>query len=380
MRPKDRVIAALEHREPDRVPVGEIGADYEITERALGRRTYYRSKWREYKALWEGKREEIVQSYIRDIVDLTLAFEWDFVAVPLVPARQDRYEMPEFLAEYIWRDSSGRIWQYSPISEGHAVAIENIDMSIEDIVMPGEPAEVDRSRLEAIEGVVRQLGGSHFSIARIGDPSFPWDVTVGMEQFLIRMVTDPGFIHKTIEASTRQATALARAAVELGCDATSTGDDFCDNRGSIMGPERFREFCLPSLRRVVDATHDAGAYFIKHSDGNHWTILDDFVAANVDGWQGIQTSAGMDFALLKERYGQELCLFGGIDCEVLVAGKPDEVRERVRHTIRSAGAGGGLAIASSNTLMVGTKYENYMAVLETVRDYGRYPLARPATT
>ena len=201
-----------------------------------------------------------------------------------------------------------------------------------------------------------------------------------MEQFLIRMVTDPGFIHKTIEASTRQATALARAAVELGCDATSTGDDFCDNRGPIMGPERFREFCLPSLRRVVDATHDAGAYFIKHSDGNHWTILDDFVAANVDGWQGIQTSAGMDFALLKERYGQELCLFGGIDCEVLVAGKPDEVRERVRHTIRSAGAGGGLAIASSNTLMVGTKYENYMAVLETVRDYGRYPLARPATT
>ena len=377
MRPKDRVIAALEHREPDRVPVGEIGADYEITERALGRRTYYRSKWREYKALWEGKREEIVQSYISDIIDLTLAFEWDFVAVPLVPARRDHYEMPELVAEYTWRDSSGRVMQYSPVSEGHAVAIGNIDMSIEDIDMPSDPAEVDWSRLEAVAGVAAELGETHFIIARVGDPSFPWDVTVGMEEFLIRMVTDPEFVRKAIEANTRQAVALAQAAIELGCDAASTGDDFCGNRGPIMGPERFREFCLPSLKRVVEATHDAGAYFIKHSDGNQWAILDDFVTVGVDGWQGIQTSVGMDFALLKQRYGHNLCLFGGIDCEALVAGTPDDVRESVLQTLRCAGPGGGLVITSSNTLMVGTKYENYMAVLETVRQFGRYPLALP---
>ena len=87
MLPKERVIAALEHREGDRVPVGEIGADWEITERALGHQTYYRSKWKEWVAEWEGRRDEVAESYGRDIVEIARKFEWDFVVVPLVPAR-----------------------------------------------------------------------------------------------------------------------------------------------------------------------------------------------------------------------------------------------------------------------------------------------------
>jgi hypothetical protein len=377
VRPKDRMVAALEHQESDRVPVGELAADYEITERALGRWTYYRSKWREYYALWEGKRDEIVRSYTRDIVDLTRTFGWDFVGVPLVPAKNAHYEMPEFLAEYTWRDPAGRVMKYSPISEGHAMVIQNIDMSLGDIDMPTYPAEIDWSQLEVIEGVVKELRDTHFLIARVGGSSFPWEETVGMEEFLVRMITQPEFVRKAIEASTRQVVALARAAIELGCDAVSTGEDYCDNRGPIMGPRRFREFCLPSLRRVVRATHDVGGYFIKHSDGNHWAILDDFVEAGVDGWHGIQISIGMDFTSLKQKYGQDLCFFGGVDCETLVSGTPHDVQEQVLNTLRCAGKGGGLAIASSNTLMVGTRYENYLALLETVRQFGNYPLTLP---
>ena len=63
MLPKSRVIAALEHHKPDRVPVGEIGVDYTITEQALGHETLYRAKWKEYMAFWQGRREEIVEQY-----------------------------------------------------------------------------------------------------------------------------------------------------------------------------------------------------------------------------------------------------------------------------------------------------------------------------
>jgi hypothetical protein len=78
MLPKSRMIAALEHRNVDRVPVGEIGVDYTITERALGHETLYRAKWKEYQAYWQGRRDEIVESYKRDIVALARKFEWDF--------------------------------------------------------------------------------------------------------------------------------------------------------------------------------------------------------------------------------------------------------------------------------------------------------------
>ena len=52
---KERVIAALEHREPDRVPTGENAVDYELVEKALGRPTLYNARWRELQALWQGK-------------------------------------------------------------------------------------------------------------------------------------------------------------------------------------------------------------------------------------------------------------------------------------------------------------------------------------
>ena len=56
------VIAALEFQTPDRITVGETGVDYTITEQALGRPTIYRGKWKEYTALWEGRRDEYVES------------------------------------------------------------------------------------------------------------------------------------------------------------------------------------------------------------------------------------------------------------------------------------------------------------------------------
>jgi uroporphyrinogen decarboxylase len=254
------------------------------------------------------------------------------------------------------------------------MTVEEIDMSIDDLLLPDEPVDIDWSQLEAIEAVAKELGDTHFIVAGIDGGSFPWDVTVGMEEFLMRMVVEPEFVRRAIEAGTRKAVALARAVIELGCGAVWTSEDYCDNRGPIMGPRLFRDFCLPSLERVVEATHEAGGYFIKHSDGNQWAILGDFVDVGVDGWHGIQPSAGMDFGLLKKKHGQDLCLFGGVECDTLVAGTPDDVRAEVLGTLQSAGVGGGLVFSSGNTLMVGVKYENYMMVLDTLRRFGHYPL------
>ena len=46
MTSKERVIRALQHKEPDRVPTGEMGVDYTIAEKLVGRKTYYRAKYR----------------------------------------------------------------------------------------------------------------------------------------------------------------------------------------------------------------------------------------------------------------------------------------------------------------------------------------------
>jgi len=92
------------------------------------------------------------------------------------------------------------------------------------------------------------------------------------------------------------------------------------------------------------------------------------IEAGSDGWHGIQPSIGMDPAKLKEMYGNDLCFFGGVDCDTLVAGTPNEVRQETRYAVQHAGNEGGLVLTSSNTLMVGVKYENYLAMLQAARE------------
>ncbi len=376
MLPKERMLAAMEHREGDRVPVGELASDFEMTERVLGHPTYYRSKWREYKAEWEGRREDVAASYSRDIVDLARTLEWDFLVVPLVPARRHVCPKPEMLGEYRWRDASGKVWQYSPDSGGHAMLIEAPPMNVADIVLPKD-FQVDESRLEAIAAAVRALGDTHFVVGRLPECTFPWDLTIGMEDFLMRMITQREFVQRATEAAVRQGEAWAAAMCDLGVDAVIECTDYCDNFGPMMGPKLFREFILPGIRRLGKVAHSKGKYFLKHTDGNTWAILDDMIAAGIDGWQGIQPSIGMDLKALKEKYCGKLCLFGGVNNETLIAGTPAEVMEEVEYAFRYAAPGGGYVLASGNTLQIGTKYENYVAMRKAARQFGTYPIVLP---
>lgn len=375
MKPRDRVIAALNHQEPDRVPTGENAVDYELVERILGHPTLYNSRWRELKALWDGRRDEVVADYGTAHVELARALEWDYVRVPTVPADKP-YPRPRMTGPHSWLDENGHEVSFHPDSGNIAVARDRSGMTIDELPDPDEPFAVDPSQLEAVRYVVQELGNTHFIVGRTPiDGTFPYQQTTGMEEFLIRMVTEPEFVHRAIEIYVNRSITWIEAMLDAGVDAVMTTDDYCDNRGPFMGPARYREFVLPGLVRQVEAAHAKGGYFVKHTDGNVWSILDTFVETRIDAWHGIQPSIGMDPRLLKERYGADLCFFGGVNCETLVAGAPDEAREEVRYAIRHAAPGGGLVVTTGNVLQPGTRLECYLAARQATRDYGAYPIA-----
>jgi len=111
MNGKERMIAALNHQEPDRVPIGEMGIDYPVIERVLGHETFYRAKTKERQAIWAGRRNEVVGSQKRDLVDLVLALEWDFVPVFLTYSDKVDYRPAHFLDDHTWEDTEGNVWQ-----------------------------------------------------------------------------------------------------------------------------------------------------------------------------------------------------------------------------------------------------------------------------
>lgn len=374
MLPKSRVIAALEHREPDRVPIGETGVDWEITDRALGVETLYRAKWRTNLALWEGRRNDVVESHVRDLVGLARKFDWDLVMVPLMPSQADSYTRPEMLGKYQWRDERGRVWQYSPESGGHFMVVHYPPMTIDDLPDPNAQVSVDVSQFEALDRIVKEMGDTHMVFARVPDGTFPWQETVGIEAFLENMLVEPEFVRRAIAAYTKRSVAYIKAAAIAGADAVLLGTDYCDNRGPMMSPRLFSEFILPSMAKMTAAAHEDGLFLVRHTDGYQWPILDFFVEAGIDGWHGIQPRIGMDLRLLKEKYAGRLAFFGGINCETLTLGTPEDVEEEVKYAIRHAAPGGGLIITSGNTLMPGTRYENYLAMVAATRTLGRYPI------
>ena len=117
MTPKERVKAVLNHEEPDRVPTGEFAMDYKIIEAVLGRETFYRSKSREIRALWDGRRDEVVESQKKDLVEFIRKTDMDMVPVQMVPARNAVFDKPKQIDENTYKDSFGNLLRYSEATQ-----------------------------------------------------------------------------------------------------------------------------------------------------------------------------------------------------------------------------------------------------------------------
>jgi uroporphyrinogen decarboxylase len=168
---------------------------------------------------------------------------------------------------------------------------------------------------------------------------------------------------------------LMRRAIREGSDAVVSGDDYANQHGTVMSPQHFRQFVLPYLKRSIDAAHDEGVPFIKHTDGNIWAILDDLVQAGIGALDPIEPAAGMDIGEVKAKYGDRIAVIGNVDCSfVLTRGTVEEVEEAVKETIAKASPGGGHILASSNSIHPAVKPENYKAMVEAARKFGRYPI------
>ncbi len=374
MNSKERVLAAIAHEEADRVPCGENEVDYLLVEELLGYETLYNSRWREKQALWDGRRDEIVADYAKAHVDLVRALDWDYVRVQSAPVAKE-YRHPQMTGDYSWLDEKGREVQYSPDVGNVSTFTGTQDMTIDDLPDPDASFTVDPSEMDTIRMVVAELGDTHFIIGRSPvDGTFPFNYTVGMQEFLVRMITEPEFVERAVEVYVNRSIAYFNAMFDAGVDAVMVTDDYSGNKGPFMGPERFRRFVAPGIERQADAIHARGGIFVKHTDGYTWPILDDMVATGIDAWHGIQPNIGMDLKLLKEKYGDNLCFFGGINCETLVEGTTQQASEEVRYAVKYAAPGGGLVLATGNVLQPGTQLANYLAARQALRECGDYPI------
>jgi hypothetical protein len=152
----------------------------------------------------------------------------------------------------------------------------------------------------------------------------------------------------------------------------------CDDsalRGTTMiNPKYHREFIIPSYKRIIKILKKAGKYVIFHSDGYTEPYFEGLIEAGFDGVESLEPMAGMDLKHLKETYGDDLCLIGNIDVsQLLPYGTKEDVVNAVKKCIKNAGEGGGYILSPCTDITNSCKLENVLTMISATKKYGKYP-------
>ena len=383
--PRERVLTALDHKEPDRVPI-VVGVS-----NATG------IKARPYRGLAALLGLEPGNEFIYDWPELGTAQPTEailrrlgtdvrpvFDAFPAATLRRNR-ERPAH-APFIDDWGSGQIeigdgtWfpGVHPLREAEAIdAIEAYPW----------PDMDDASRVAHVHEAAAALAADgEYAIMATPWLLFPLErafAMQGMETFLGNLAMEPEFA----EALLRKTAALCQQLMghflrELGdnVDIIKIGDDLGTEKSLLMSPAMYRRILKPIHAEYIAFIRErTKARVFFHTDGDVFDLLDDLVEIGIDIVNPVQSSAGRmsDLAGLKRRYGERVSFCGAIDTQrVLPTGTPAEVRAEVGRAIDALGHGGGYMLASVHTVMDEVPPENILAMVDAAMDLGRYPLRR----
>jgi uroporphyrinogen-III decarboxylase len=372
MTSKERVTAALEGRIPDRVPYAEFAVDFDTVERLLGHETYLRAKARSQIAFWEGRHDEVAASWLEDHIALQRKLPLDIVTFPMatweLPPPDDAQPAPRRIDAVTWEDREGRVYKLSEATQDitcvHDPVRDARVFTAAEFEKEPEPPRRDERSWKILDAVVQEFKREKYICGPSGG-SVGIVLLGGMERGLLELAANPEAVRAATKFLVRQQNLADEALIHPDSDAVMWAEDLGYKTGPLIGPAMFRDFFLEANKeraRNVKGKH--GKKILKHCCGNINMLLDFFVEIGFDAYQSIQPTAGMDICRLKKDYGDKLALWGGVAVENLVGGTPEDVRADVRRAMECAKPGGRFILGASHSIAVGTRYDNYMAMLD----------------
>ncbi len=357
---KQRILTALDCAVPDQVPIFELYINESSLVRIAGLLSQEEVGVEAAKDRFGEECDEILDLYCFIVTELGLDATCSSFSIGL----QD-------LGDGTARDKFGTLYRLSEHGEG--LPFDGPVKDLSDIKQLKAACSVEADDLAPVQRVMDKVGPDKAHFLAVNDPfKVMWRWRGGMENLLVDYLLDPELVHALTRAATDFNLAVIEKAGELGVDAIIVPGDLAGETTTIMSPDHYREYLKPYHRQMVEFAHQQGLKIVKHSDGNVWPILDDFVEVGFDGIHPIQPQC-MDISAVKQHLDGQACIIGNIDCRnLLVSGTPQQVREAVKQTIAVAAPGGGYIISSSNSIHPGCQPENYVAMVQAAHEYGSY--------
>lgn len=330
---RERVMTALEHRSPDRVP---------------------------YHIEFTVPAHEAMVRYTGDPDFATKLGNALTVLEPLLPNAWREVEPG------IWADQFGVRWNRTVDKDIGVVCNQVVTQENVDSFRLPDPHEA--ARYAAIEAAVKAPYRG-FTVVNLGFSLYEraWTLA-GMEQTLMAMAADAAFVHRLMDRILAYNLAVIEHACSYGVDAMMFGDDWGHQHGLIMGYSHWREFILPRIRQMYAAVHMHGKRVFIHSCGKVDSLFPDLIRAGVDVFNPFQPEV-IDVEEAKRVYGSQLCFYGGISTQRLLPyGTSQEVRDQVRRLIDTVGVNGGYIAAPAHAIPGDARPENVEAMIDVLRN------------
>jgi uroporphyrinogen decarboxylase len=374
MTSRERLQTALDHSEPDRVPI------------IIGANNTTGIKMASYKNLKVFAGIDASNEYIYDWPELGTA-SVDEETLRLL--QSDVRPVHDRFPEAVYRRNKSRP-PHSPFIDGWGSGQIEIE---EGVWMPGVTPLTDADSIDDIRSYknwpdmsdpyrvagVRDAAGDIAKNSDFGIMATPWllfpferaHAMMGLDNFLIKMSLDREFARELLNKNAELCKQLMRPFLrELGdnVDIIVIGDDLGGQQGLMISPEMYREILKPIHAEYISfIKNNTRAKVFFHTDGDVFDLIPDFIEIGVDILNPIQTSAGKmgNLVELKDTYGKDICFCGGIDTQrVLPFGTPESVRKEVERVTEIMGKGGGYMLAAVHTIMAEVPPENILAMVE----------------
>ena len=378
--PRQRVRMALDHEQPDRVPI------------ILGTSNTTTLKIRPYRRLKALLGIQAPDNYLYDWPELGSA-------APVEPVLERLHSDARGVLDRF----PAQVYARNQARPPHAPFIDDWGSGQTEVEpgvwYPGIHPMADATTLEEIERFpwpdmddptrvahVREHARRLAEQDRYAIVATPWLLfplerafaMQGMDKFLLNLALHPDFARALllkIAGLCRQL--MGHFLRELGddVDIIKIGDDLGTQDRLLISPRMYRQVLKPiHADYIAFIKEHTRAKVFFHTDGDVFDLLDDFVEIGVDVLNPIQTSAGKmaNLAELKRRYGRNLVFCGALDTQrILPSGSPAEVRQEVRRVIEILAPGGGYMLASVHTIMDEVPPENILAMVDAAVEYGR---------
>jgi uroporphyrinogen decarboxylase len=378
----ERVLKTLRFKEPDRVPYFEQGVASNVASAILGRTALtggggFRRMGVEAAMAGPDAYTEYVETFFQDWCDLVETLDFDVVSLPWAGAGAPTRKIDECTYLFGNLDAAWHVMRYNASSDTFHVVDAHTRRAGALEKIAAEVRAADARHAQRVKPTRASFPLLDRLIARFGHERAVADgpcLVIPMEPaWLEAMMVMPDIVECYTAMQADCACDAIDLMAEMGVRLIWGGGDFCTNKGPIYSPVQFRRFMLGPLKRMTACCHRHGTPYVFRTDGVIWPVAQElFVESGVDGYGEIDKQAGMDLAEVRRRL-PHLILWGNVDCgHTLSSGTPAQVAEETRTCINAAAPGGGYILGSSNVIHCGVPAENFLAMIQTCRDYGRY--------